>query len=75
MAAGGANTRRSIADALVTVTQVMLKGRKAGSEAKAVRNALHKWAFNSARREPAPDDVRALFEVFERLGLENRYGG
>jgi len=42
MAAGGANTRRSIADALVTVTPVMLKGRKAGSETKAVRNALHR---------------------------------
>ncbi|MET9313071.1 site-specific integrase [Kribbella sp. NPDC003505] len=57
-----ANTRRSIADALVTVTPIMLKGRKAGSEAKALRNALHKWAFNSARRESAPDDVRVLLK-------------
>jgi integrase len=57
-----ANTRRSIADALVAITPVMLKGRKTGAEAKALRNALHKWAFNSARRESAPDDIRALLK-------------
>jgi integrase len=55
-----ANTRRSIADALVAVTPVMLKARKTGAEAKALRNALHKWGFNSAHRDTAPDDVQAL---------------
>ncbi|TCN39842.1 site-specific recombinase XerD [Kribbella orskensis] len=57
-----ANSRRSIADALVAVTPVMLKGRKTGADAKALRKALHRWAFNSAQRESAPDDVRALLK-------------
>lgn len=54
-----ANSRRSIADALVAVAPVMLKGRTTGVDAKALRKALHGWAFNSARRESAADEVRA----------------
>ncbi|GAA2841723.1 tyrosine-type recombinase/integrase [Kribbella solani] len=57
-----ANSRRSIADALVAVTPVMLKGSKAGAEAKALRSALHKWAFNTAHRDAAPDDVKELLK-------------
>jgi len=56
---GAANSRRSTADALVALTPVMLKGRKMGAEAKALRKALHKWGFNTAHRELAPDDVQA----------------
>lgn len=57
-----ANSRRSIADALVAIAPVMLKGRKAGTDAKVLRKALHRWAFNSAQRDSAPDDVRALLK-------------
>jgi hypothetical protein len=50
---GGDEHRRSIADALVAVTPVLLKGRKAGTDAKAFRNALHKWTFTvAATRHP-----------------------
>lgn len=61
-----ANTRRSIADALVAVTPVMLKGRKSGPDAKALRKALQNWAFNTAHRERASDEVRALLTWVER---------
>jgi integrase len=57
-----ANTRRSIADALVSLTPVMLKGHKKGDDAKALRNALHKWGYNTSRRESAPDDVQTLLQ-------------
>ncbi|NEA33092.1 site-specific integrase [Streptomyces sp. SID13031] len=57
-----ANSRRSIVDALVAVTPVMLKGRKTGKEAKALRGALYKWAFNTGRRNDAPEDVQALLK-------------
>jgi integrase len=57
---GAANSRRSTADALVALTPVMLKGSKTGDEAKALRKALHKWGFNTAHRDSAPDDVQAI---------------
>lgn len=57
-----ANSRRSIADALITITPVMLKSRKTGKDAKALRNALHKWAFNTAHRDDAPDDIQVLLK-------------
>ncbi|GAA0573262.1 integrase [Kribbella sandramycini] len=61
-----ANTRRSIADALITVTPALLKGRKTGEEAKAMRRALHKWAYNTAHRESAPEDVQEILKWVDR---------
>jgi site-specific recombinase XerD len=63
---GAANSRRSTADALVALTPVMLKGRKTGADAKALRKALHKWGFNTAHRDSAPDDVQEILSWVAR---------
>ncbi len=54
-----AKHRRSIAEALATVTPALLStGRGAPSEEK-MRRALYTWVFNKTRRDagPAPDDI------------------
>lgn len=54
--------RKSIAEALITVTPVMLNGRIDIDEAKAMRSALLNWGYNTRRRgtPEQPPDVTDL---------------
>jgi integrase len=62
-----ATTRRSISDALVSVTPVMFETGRGKPDDKAIRGALHGWAFNAARRDTEqPDDVKAALGWIEK---------
>ena len=60
--------RKAIAEALITVTPVLLSTPSAPEEAKRIRSALLNWAFNTRRRGSAeqPDDVTALLAFVAR---------
>lgn len=45
------NSRKGVAETLTTVTPAMLSSERGEPEAKTVREALHGWAFNRARRD------------------------
>jgi integrase len=58
-----ATYRRSIAEALVSVTMAMLPSERGRPDDAALRAALFRWAFNSQRRsvvEQPPEIARAL---------------
>lgn len=61
-----ATSRRSMAEAMMTATCAMLKTGTGKPTDKAIRSALFNWAFNSSRRDAAPDDVRAVLAWIER---------
>jgi len=66
-ARAAATTRRSTSDALVSVTPAMFTTSRGKPRDKAIRAALHGWAFNTARRNSEqPDDVRAVLAWVER---------
>lgn len=60
MAHAAANTRRSTAAALIAVAPAMLKSTRGMPDAKLMRNALHKWGFNTAHRPDAPADIKKI---------------
>ncbi|TCN39849.1 hypothetical protein EV644_10365 [Kribbella orskensis] len=64
-----ANTRRSIADALIAVAPVMLANTRSTPDGKLMRNALHKWGFNTARRPDAPVDIEDVLAWVQRNSL------
>jgi hypothetical protein len=47
-------SRRSVAEALVTVTVALTTKAKGAPEPRVLRQALFAWAFNPATREPDP---------------------
>jgi integrase len=49
-----AKHRKSIADALATVTPVLLSSQRGAPDDKTVRAALYGWAFNRSRRTAGP---------------------
>jgi hypothetical protein len=55
-------SRRSVAEALVTVTVALTTKERGAPEGKVLRTALFAWAFNPATRDtdPPPEIVRAL---------------
>jgi integrase len=59
-----ATTRRTIAEALTAVTVLLLADDRGRPDAKLLRSALTRWAFNTARRdnEQCPDNVRAALQ-------------
>lgn len=63
--------RKAIAEALITVTPVMLSTVSTPEEAKQIRSALFNWAFNTRRRgaPEQPDDVTALLAYVARSSL------
>jgi hypothetical protein len=63
-------SRRSVAEALVTVT-IALTAREPGTpEPKVLRQALFGWAFNPATREQAPPpEIAAALDWAERASL------
>lgn len=60
--------RKAIAEALITVTPVMLSTTSTPEEAKQIRSALFNWAFNTRQRgsPEQPDDVTALLAYVAR---------
>ncbi|MET9293811.1 site-specific integrase [Streptomyces sp. NPDC003077] len=65
--ASPASTRRTLAEALATVTPALVKDTKGMPDPRTVRTALYSWAFNKNRWEqyPPAEVVKAL-SWFER---------
>ncbi|WP_431986571.1 tyrosine-type recombinase/integrase [Streptomyces griseoflavus] len=64
------STRRTLAEAMATVTPALVTNTKGMADAKTVRTALYSWAFNMSRRDQElPDDVAAVLAWFERKSL------
>ncbi|MFI9775743.1 tyrosine-type recombinase/integrase [Streptomyces sp. NPDC051956] len=64
------STRRTLAEAMATVTPVLVKDTKGMANARTVRAALYSWAFNMNRRdEEPPADVAKVLDWFERKSL------
>ena len=61
-----AKRRATIAWALVTVMPPMLATAKGAPEPKAMRQALRRWGFNTARREQAPENAVAILQWLSR---------
>ncbi|OIJ96513.1 site-specific integrase [Streptomyces sp. MUSC 14] len=65
-----ASTRRTLAEAMATVTPVFVKDTKGIPNARVVRQALYSWAFNKNRwTEETPADVAKVLEWFKRKSL------
>jgi len=63
-------SRRSVAEALVTVTIALSAKEKAAPEPKVLRQALFGWAFNPATREQIPPpEIAAALGWAERASL------
>ncbi|MGH3487865.1 MAG: tyrosine-type recombinase/integrase [Actinopolymorphaceae bacterium] len=65
------NSRRSIADALATVTPALLKEGTAPPDRKLLRRALYQWSFNTAarRRGGPPQDCERVVRWLEGYTL------
>jgi integrase len=62
-----ATYRRSISEAMTAITAALVDGERDRPDGPVLRRALHRWAFNTARRsEPFPEDVRAALRWVER---------
>lgn len=62
-----ATYRRGLSEALTAITVAMLDSDRDRPDPKVLRSALHRWAFNTARRELArPADVAAALRWAER---------
>jgi hypothetical protein len=65
-----ASTCRTLAEAMATVTPVLVKDTKGMADPRTVRRALYSWAFNKKRwEEDPPPEVRAVLLWFERKSL------
>ncbi|MFE9648181.1 tyrosine-type recombinase/integrase [Streptomyces sp. NPDC006365] len=64
------STRRTLAEAMATVTPVLVKDTKGMADPSTVRRALYSWAFNMKRQsEEPPTDVAKVLDWFERKSL------
>ena len=64
------STRRTLAEAMATVTPALVKDTKGMADATTVRTALYSWAFNVSRRDQdPPNEVAAVLAWFERKSL------
>jgi hypothetical protein len=62
-----ATYRRSLSEALTAVTVALLDNERDRPDPKVLRAALHRWAFNTARRDsPCTPEVRAALRWAER---------
>ncbi len=65
-----AGTRRTLAEAMATVTPVLVSDTKGMADPRAVRTALYGWAFNKNRwREEPPAEVAVVLTWFEKKSL------
>jgi integrase len=63
-------SRRSVAEALVTVTTALPSKEPGAPEPKVVRRALFAWAFNPATRDTSPPpEIAAALDWAERASL------
>jgi hypothetical protein len=63
-------SRRSVAEALVTVTIALTAKEPGAPDAKVLRQALFSWAFNPATRESTPPPhIAAALDWAERASL------
>jgi hypothetical protein len=63
-------SRRSVAEALVTVTIALTTKEPGAPEPKALRQALFAWAFNPATRDTSPPpEIAAALDWAERASL------
>ncbi|MDI5971895.1 tyrosine-type recombinase/integrase [Streptomyces sp. SL13] len=64
------NTRRTLSEAMATVTPVFVKDTKGMPDVRAVRKALYSWAFNKNRWDmEIPDDVARTLAWFTRKSV------
>jgi len=64
------STRRTLAEAMATVTPALVKDTKGMPDVQAVRTALYGWAFNMNRREEEPPaELAKVLAWFERKSL------
>ncbi|GAA5615259.1 site-specific integrase [Streptomyces platensis] len=64
------STRRTLAEAMATVTPALVRDTKGMADARTVRAALYGWAFNMNRHdEKPPTDVAKVLDWFERKSL------
>jgi integrase len=64
------NTRRTLSEAMATVTPAFVKDTKGMPDARTVRRALYSWAFNKNRwNEEVPPDVAKVLDWFQRKSL------
>ena len=62
-------SRRSVAEALTTVTVALMATRRGAPDPPVLRAALFGWAFNPARRGEPPAEVAAALAWAERASL------
>ena len=58
--------RKSIAEALTTVTMALFRTERGMPDPVRVRSALQNWAFNSKRRDSCPEDIAAVLRWVRR---------
>jgi hypothetical protein len=64
------NTRRTLADALATITPALVQAKAAYPDARVLRRALYSWAFNkNAWAHDPPDEWHAALMWMERASL------
>ncbi|MGW6603588.1 tyrosine-type recombinase/integrase [Streptomyces sp. NPDC055036] len=65
-----ATTRKNLAEAMATITPILVKDTKGMADPRVVRTALYSWAFNVKRwdQEPPPE-VKAVLAWFERKSV------
>lgn len=65
-----AKSRRSMADALATVTPALVGRAQGASKPEVLRKALYGWAFNSpVRSTPMPPEIAAALRRLEKASL------
>ncbi|GAB2961450.1 tyrosine-type recombinase/integrase [Streptomyces heilongjiangensis] len=65
-----ATTRKNLAEAMATVTPIIVKDTRGMADHRLVRRALYSWAFNVKRwEEEPPPDVKEVLAWFERKSL------
>ncbi|MFF4231536.1 tyrosine-type recombinase/integrase [Streptomyces sp. NPDC001820] len=65
-----ATTRANLAEAMATVTPVIVKDTKGMADPRTVRRVLYSWAFNVKRwEEEPPPEVKEVLAWFERKSL------
>ncbi|WP_328223871.1 tyrosine-type recombinase/integrase [Streptomyces sp. NBC_00310] len=65
-----ATTRKNLAEAMATVTPIIVKDTRGMADHRLVRRALYSWAFNVKRwDEEPPPDVKEVLAWFERKSL------
>ncbi|GAB2872559.1 tyrosine-type recombinase/integrase [Streptomyces mayteni] len=65
-----ASTRRTLADAMATVTPALVTDNRGTADRHTVRRALYSWAFNVHRwEEEHPEEVLKVLNWFERKSL------